>query len=157
MATDIQAMLSGLLSGASEKLDPAQLKTALAPLLDVAGQTGGLQGMLEKLQANGMSEQVNSWLGQGANLAASPEQIAAALGPDKLKAAAEQAGTSATELAGQLSAMLPTLVDKLSPAGQLPGAAGLSDLLSKVPGSEQVTGLLSGLLGGGGGGSTPSA
>jgi len=156
MATDIQAMLSGLLSGASEKLDPAQLKTALTPLLDVANQTGGLPGMLEKLQANGMSEQVNSWLGQGANLAASPDQIMAALGPDKIKAAAEQAGTSATELAGQLSAMLPTLVDKLSPAGQLPGASNLTDLLSKVPGSEQVTGLLSGLLGGGGS-STPSA
>ena len=157
MANDPAAMLQQLLGSASSALDPSKLQGMLAPMLDLIQQNGGLQDLLSKLQAGGLGQQVQSWLGQGANMAADPSQITAALGPDQLKAAAEKAGMSAQDFAGGLAQTLPGLVDKLSPSGQLPGAANVGEVLGKIPGGEQLSGLLGGLLGGGSGGSTPSA
>ena len=100
---------------------------------------------------------MQSWLGQGANLAANPQQLTEVLNPESLKAAADKAGASAQDVAGELSSVLPGLVDKLSPSGQLPGAANLGDALGKIPGGEQLSGLLGPLLGGASGGGAGTA
>ncbi len=157
MASDPAAMLQQLLGSAGSALDPSKLQGMLQPMVDLIQQNGGLQDLLGKLQANGLGEQVQSWVGQGANLTADPSQIAQALGPEQLKASAEKAGMSAQEFASGLAQTLPGIVDKLSPSGQLPGAGNIGDVLSKIPGGEQLSGLLGGLLGGGSTGSTPSA
>ncbi|TXH40820.1 MAG: DUF937 domain-containing protein [Actinobacteria bacterium] len=158
MATnDLSAMLNQLLSGAGGSIDTSKLQQNLQPLLDLIQQNGGLQALIEKLQASGLGDQVQSWLGQGANLAANPQQLTEVLNPESLKAAADKAGASAQDVAGELSSVLPGLVDKLSPSGQLPGAANLGDALGKIPGGEQLSGLLGPLLGGASGGGAGTA
>lgn len=102
---------------------------------------GGLAGLLQQLQAGGLGDQVQSWISTGANLPVSGSQIGGALGGagGLLAQLAQQAGVSHAEAGDQLSQLLPQIVDRLTPNGQLPqgGAGGLGD----------IAGMLGGLLG----------
>ncbi|MDQ1247952.1 MAG: hypothetical protein QG597_2324 [Actinomycetota bacterium] len=157
MATDPTAMLQQLLGSASGAVDLSKIQGMIQPAMDMITQSGGLQGLLAKLQEGGLGEQVQSWLGQGPTLPVSPDQLTSALGPEQLKAAAEKAGVSAQELAGGMSTLLPGLVSGLSSGGSLPGVGNVSELAAKLPGGEQLTGLLGSLLGGASGTPTPPA
>ncbi|WIT11505.1 YidB family protein [Paucibacter sediminis] len=98
-------------------------------------QQGGLAGILQQLQAGGLGEQVQSWIGTGANLPVSADQLSAALGgSDALSQLASQAGVSHAEAGAQLSQWLPQIVDKLSPNGQLPDSGDLGAMLGQLLG-----------------------
>jgi uncharacterized protein YidB (DUF937 family) len=103
-------------------------------VLDMLGQGGGLGGLVQAFQQNGLGNLVDSWVGTGQNLPASPGQIQQALGP-KVQELAQQHGMSADAVSQALSQFLPGLVDHLTPNGQLPqGGAetGLAALRSKL-------------------------
>jgi len=112
----------------------ALLKLVMGLLADngQGGAGGGLGGLLQQLQQAGLGDQVNSWVGTGQNLPVSAEQLQGAFGADRMSQMAEQMGLSTGDLGAQLSQMLPQVVDKLTPNGQLPegglGAGGLGDL-----------------------------
>ncbi len=101
-------------------------------------QHGGLTGLVSQLQQGGLGDIVNSWVGTGQNLPVSGEQLHQALGQEGglLQQLTQGSGLSTQDIAGQLSHLLPGLVDKLTPGGQ-------------VPASSDLGGLLAGLLGGG--------
>lgn len=105
---------------------PAALLQALVGLL----QGGGLQSLLQSLQQKGLGNLAASWIGTGANLPISPEQVTQVLGPDTLGKLAGQAGLDPAAAARHLSSMLPGLVDSLSPGGKLPDAGALQGALS---------------------------
>src|SRR5215475_4690412 len=84
------------------------------------GLLGGLGGLLNKFQQNGLGDQINSWIGPGENKQVAPTQLGPALGPDVLKQLAQRSGMSEQELLAQLSKILPNVVDKLTPNGRLP-------------------------------------
>jgi len=145
----INETLSGLF-GSGGKVDVQQM---LGPVTEMISSTpGGIQGLLDQLRSSGLSEQVSSWVGTGENAKVDPSKLTAALGPEKVQALAQQAGVSAEQAASSLSAILPQMVDKLSPGGSIPGVEQASEMAKRIPGaeaaSEQVSGLLSGLLGG---------
>jgi uncharacterized protein YidB (DUF937 family) len=100
-------------------------------------QTGGISGLMQSFQSKGLGDIVASWIGNGANLPISAEQIQSALGHGPLQALAQQAGVGAPDIAQTLSTQLPGLIDKLTPNGQLPQG----DMLS------QGLGMLKGLMG----------
>ena len=81
---------------------------------------GGLAGLIQAFQKNGVGEIVNSWVGTGSNLPISPAQVQQGLGGDLLKQLAAQAGLSSEAASGQLANLLPGLIDKLTPDGKLP-------------------------------------
>jgi uncharacterized protein YidB (DUF937 family) len=89
---------------------------------------GGLGDLLAAFERNGMGEQVQSWVGTGSNLPLAPEQLQQALGGDMLDGLARQAGVSPAEAGSGLAELLPQLIDRLTPDGQLPQAGGLGDL-----------------------------
>jgi uncharacterized protein YidB (DUF937 family) len=116
----------------------------IAGLLANGSAHGGLAGLLQQLQAGGLGEQVQSWISTGSNLPVSGSQLGSALGGaggagGLLGQLAQQAGVSHAEAGDQLSQLLPQIVDRLTPHGQLPqgGAGGLGD----------IAGMLGGLLG----------
>ncbi|HNV25008.1 MAG TPA: YidB family protein [Nitrospira sp.] len=96
------------------------LMQALVGLLGQNSHVGGLSGLIQAFQKNGLSDIVNSWVGTGKNLPISPEQIQQGLGGDLLKQLAAQAGLSTEAAGGQLASLLPGLIDKLTPGGKVP-------------------------------------
>lgn len=91
-----------------------------------AGGLGGLGGLLQRFQGAGLGDAVASWLGNGPNAPVSPDQVRSALGDGPLRTLADHAGLGEDEAAGHLSTLLPQLIDKLTPNGQLP-ANGLHE------------------------------
>jgi uncharacterized protein YidB (DUF937 family) len=85
---------------------------------------------VQTLQKNGLADIVNSWVGTGANLPVSPQQIQQGLGSDLLKQLAAKAGISPEVAGSQLAALLPGLVDKLTPEGRIPDGKLLEQGLS---------------------------
>ncbi len=83
-------------------------------------QTGGVSGLVEKLSGKGLGDIVNSWVSTGKNLPISPQQIQNALGPDMIKQLASKLGVNTDQASKQLSNILPKVVDKLTPNGQIP-------------------------------------
>ena len=96
------------------------LMQALVGLLGQNSHVGGLSGLIQAFQKNGLNDIVNSWVGTGKNLPISPEQIQQGLGGDLLKQLAAQAGLSTEAAGGQLASLLPGLIDKLTPGGKVP-------------------------------------
>jgi uncharacterized protein YidB (DUF937 family) len=105
----------------------AELLRMVLGMLANDGQGGGLAGLMQKFQAAGLGEQMNSWVGTGQNLPVSAEQLGSVLGPDQMGQMAERMGLSTGDLGTQLSQLLPQAVDQFTPGGQLP-AGGLGDL-----------------------------
>jgi uncharacterized protein YidB (DUF937 family) len=104
------------------------------------GGAGGLGGLVEQFARHGMGDIAKSWVGPGQNLPISPDQLGKVLGNDTLGNMASQLGMNQGDLLGQLAHMLPQVVDKLTPHGQIPQGDihGMGD---------QLGGLLGGLLG----------
>jgi uncharacterized protein YidB (DUF937 family) len=98
---------------------------------------GGLQQLISSFQQKGLGDIVGSWISTGANKPISPDQIQQALGPDQLGSLSRQTGLDLGALTSQLSSVLPGLVDKLTPDGNVPAPGALQDRLG---------GLMKGLL-----------
>ncbi len=122
--------VGGMLGGSSNQ-NP--LLQALTGLLGQNSSVGGLGGLVQTLQKNGLSEIVNSWVGTGKNLPVTPQQIQQGLGSDLLKQLATKAGISPEAAGTQLAGLLPDLVDKLTPTGKIE-AGGLDQLLKMFQG-----------------------
>jgi uncharacterized protein YidB (DUF937 family) len=112
------------------------MTNVLGGLLADHGELGGLGGLLEKFKQGGMGDQVNSWIGNGENLPISAEQISQILGSDMVRNIASQLGIDPDQAAQQLSAMLPGLIDKLTPNGAVPegGLGNPVDLMGMLGG-----------------------
>jgi uncharacterized protein YidB (DUF937 family) len=123
-----------------------------------AGGLGGLGGLVAKMQQSGLGDVVGSWVGTGQNMPVQPEQLGQALGQDTISSMAGQLGMNNNDLLGQLSQMLPQVVDKLTPQGQVP-QGDLSSILGgllggaqggqggQAPGMGDLAGMLGSLLG----------
>lgn len=115
------------------------LLTALVGMLaqgQQAGGLGGLGGLIAKMQQGGLGDVAASWVGTGQNQPISPDQLGGVLGGDVVGGLARQLGMDHGDVLGQLSQMLPQVVDKLTPQGQVPQG--------------DIGGLLGSLMGGGG-------
>ena len=136
---------------ASGGLDPQML---MGIVMTLVNQAGGLQGLLAKLQAGGLGEASRSWVGTGANEPVAPDQLGSALGPDLMAMIARQMGGNTQQASSTMAELLPDLIDRLTPQGQLPadnGLGGLGALLGggggHGPGAVDLVGMLGGWMG----------
>ena len=109
------------------------LLQAVAGLLGKDSSLGGLAGLVQAFQKNGLGEIVNSWVSTGRNLPVTPSQIEQGLGGDLLSQLASKAGLSSGAASSQLTSLLPDLVDKLTPNGKIEDG-GLEKLLKFMQG-----------------------
>lgn len=84
------------------------------------GQGGGLQGILQSFESQGLGHIISSWVGTGANKPISPDQVEQGLGSERLSQIADHSGMSVEDTKSGLAQILPTLIDKLTPNGQIP-------------------------------------
>ncbi len=92
----------------------------------------GFNNLLSSLTNNGLAEQVKSWIGTGANNPVSGQQVADALGPDKMDQLAQSTGLTHSEVADHLAQQLPTVVDNLTPAGAVPDQSNFEDVAGRL-------------------------
>ncbi len=95
-------------------------------------QGGGLADLVKSFTNSGLGDIVGSWVGTGANLPVSAQQIQQAFGTEQLRRLGEQHGLRPDAVASQLAQLLPGLVDKLTPGGKLPDAQTLQALLKSL-------------------------
>lgn len=98
--------------------------------LQLMQQQGGLGGLVKHLQGAGLGQQVGSWVGTGANADVDAGQLGQALGGSGLGALAQQFGLSPADAGSGLAKLLPELVDRFTPNGEVPTDA--NDMISQL-------------------------
>ena len=101
-------------------------------LISMLSQPGALGRLTSAFQQHGLANILQSWLGTGTNLPISPAQLTQVLGAGAVNDMAGKAGVAAPEAASTLAALLPQVIDKISPSGQAPAAGELPSLLGAV-------------------------
>jgi len=122
----LAGQLLGQISGGN------QYSTLLPHVLQLlqGNQAGsGIQSLIQNFNNGGLGDVISSWVGTGSNLPISASQLQNVLGSDTISRLASQSGLSTDTVQSQLAHLLPQVVDKLTPNGQLPAGG---DLLSNL-------------------------
>ena len=96
---------------------------------DLLKGQGGVGGLVEQFAKHGLGDAVGSWIGTGANLNITPDQIQAVLGSGPIADFAAKLGVSPAQASETLAGLLPEAVDRLTPGGDASAAEGLLDSL----------------------------
>lgn len=138
----LDSVLGAALGGGGQGGGQADLLNMVVGMLAGGGQPGGaggggLGGLIEQFQRSGLGDVVGSWVSTGQNLPISPDQLGQVLGSDQIAGMASKLGIDQSALLGQLSHMLPQVVDHLTPNGQVPaqidaGGLDLGGLLGSL-------------------------
>jgi uncharacterized protein YidB (DUF937 family) len=137
----LDSILGAVMGGNAQNQNSGQVALINAVIQMIAnknvdsGASGGLGGLIGALTQGGLGNVAGSWIGTGENQSVSAEQIQSALGNDSgglLARLAQQAGMSNDDAASGLSQILPGLVDKLTPDGQIPQQDSLENMLGAL-------------------------
>lgn len=121
--------VTGSVAGAAEgSATPAGAAAPVAPAMSGAlvqeavgmltqGGAGGLQDLVKQFEGQGLGHVIGSWLGSGENLPISGAQLQGVLGPQRLAEMAQRLGLPPEAAASTLAAVLPAVVDRLTPQG----------------------------------------
>jgi uncharacterized protein YidB (DUF937 family) len=114
--------VSSLLGGSSNPMAASLLQM-------IQSQPGGLQGLVQSFHDKGLGAIASSWVGTGQNMPISADQIHAVLGSDQVKALAAKAGISPDAAGSAIAQLLPGIIDKLTPNGQVPAHSNVMDMV----------------------------
>jgi len=118
----LDGILGSLLGGAGSGMQGGM--QAQNPLLQVAlqilQQNGGIEGVLDKFRQGGYGDQAASWQSTGQNIPISGAALQEVLGSGAIGQIAQQLGLSHGETAGGLAQMLPDVIDRMTPQGDVP-------------------------------------
>jgi uncharacterized protein YidB (DUF937 family) len=107
----------GLLDGLIGGMVGAEMVTVVNGLIE---KHGGVQGVVNQLQSQGLGATVNSWINDGPNAPVTAAHMQQAFGEQTLNDLAAKSGLTPAELAAKLAQVLPHAVDALTPDGVLP-------------------------------------
>jgi uncharacterized protein YidB (DUF937 family) len=133
-------LLGGLLGGGSGGsggtkaggVDMGALVGALAPVVIGMIKSGGLQKVVQGFQQKGMGAQADSWVSTGGNAQVSGSDMRVGLGDDEVRQFAQEAGIPEDEAADVLAAVVPQVVNGLTPDGRVPSDDELEALLRQL-------------------------
>jgi uncharacterized protein YidB (DUF937 family) len=98
----------------------------LAVVQMLASHEGGIAGLLQKFQANGLGDTAQSWISNGENQPVSGDMIHQVLGSDIVRQIAEKTGLPLDQASNLIAEHLPQVVDGLTPNGQVePGESSI--------------------------------
>jgi uncharacterized protein YidB (DUF937 family) len=97
-------------------------------------QTGGLSGLVQMFKDKGIGDAMSSWISTGKNLPVSAEQIKQALGADQIQQISNNVGVSQEEASKGLAGLLPEIIDKLTPDGEVPESNMITQGLNMLKG-----------------------
>ena len=111
------------LMGSGASGEHANMAGAVMEMLQ-GGQGGGLSGLVQAFNNKGLGDIASSWVGTGQNQPVSAEQVQSVLGNEYVQQLASKVGLTPDRAGSVLAGLLPVIVDKLTPNGQLPAASG---------------------------------
>ncbi len=106
---------------AAQSLAAGQTPDLVRGFLDQLQEHGGIDGLIQRFQEQDLGDVIASWISNGPNLPITPEQLARVFDSDQLRELSRQAGVAMAGLPEAVTALLPTLVDRLTPDGEVPG------------------------------------
>ena len=106
------------IKGALGQVEASALPTVINAVL-AQTQYHDLNGLVVALEQGGLGPQVKSWLGNGANMPITAEQLKAVLGNAQVQEFARHLGLPVDETLKLMAQYLPDIVDKASPNGTL--------------------------------------
>src|SRR5215470_6151013 len=104
---------------------------ALGAIMDYINspQVGGLSGLQQMFHNQGLGGLISSWIGTGQNMPISQDQLQSVLHGEALQNVAARAGIDPSQLTNMMSQLLPHVVDKLTPDGQVPDSGALAQMM----------------------------
>jgi uncharacterized protein YidB (DUF937 family) len=122
----LEEAFMGLLDDIANKMAADSANPLASHLMEmIHNQPGGLSGLLQNFHDKGLGELVTSWVGTGQNLPISADQIQHVLGSEQVQQLAAKLGIPSGVVSSQLAQLLPTVVDKLTPSGEVPNQSSL--------------------------------
>ena len=116
----LDGLLGSLMGGMTGDGTGGKQSPMVLMALQLLQQNGGLQGVLAKFQQAGYGAQANSWVSTGQNQPINADVLSQVLGHGQLGQIAQQLGMSHGDAAGGLASLLPQMIDKMTPQGQVP-------------------------------------
>ena len=150
-----QGGLGGILSSVLGQLGGQQQRTAagasgtqslliavLPLVLAWIQKQGGLQGALDKLKGQGLTSQVDDWVstGPGEKAHVGAEQVQSLFDDADVEQVAQQTQAPKQDIYNAISAVLPQIIDSLTPQGEQTSKQEANDDI------QQVMNLVSGFL-----------
>jgi uncharacterized protein YidB (DUF937 family) len=108
------SLLGSLLGGLSGN----QQSSLMSSVAGLVGQSGGIEGLMQKFGGHGLGDLVKGWVSTGPNPPATPQHVEQVFGAQQLDQMAAQTGIDRSQIASHVAQILPQLVDKLTPQGQ---------------------------------------
>ena len=93
------------------------------------GGGGGLADVIGAFNKSGLGNVMSQWISTGPNPPISGDQLTQVLGSDVISQVAQKAGLGHADASSALAAVLPGLIDHLTPNGQVPDAGSLQSAL----------------------------
>jgi len=115
----LDGLLGSLMGGMTGDGTGGKQSPLVLMALQLLQQNGGLQGVLAKFQQAGYGAQADSWVSTGQNQPINADVLSQVLGHGQLGQIAQQLGMSHGDAAGGLASLLPQLIDKMTPQGQV--------------------------------------
>jgi len=123
------ALRSG--SSASGDQTSALLRIALESL-GGDDPDAGIEGLSRRFQQGGQADVFSSWVGTGSNQSIGPDILAQVLKGHPIGEAPQRAGLGGAAGAAILAQLLPALIDKLTPNGQVPERSQLREMSNQL-------------------------
>lgn len=104
----------------------------LQQLIAMLSKPGALGNLTSAFQGAGLGNVLQSWLGSGQNLPISADQVKQVLGSGAVASLAKSVGIGESDASSALAGLLPQVIDKLSPGGDLPAGGDLGGALASL-------------------------
>jgi uncharacterized protein YidB (DUF937 family) len=95
-------------------------------------QHGGISGIVQKFEAQGLGAQAQQWVNNGPNPPITGDHVQQVFGSNTVQQIADRLGVHPGAAAGGLAALLPLVIDKLTPNGQNVSGADLENNIANL-------------------------
>ncbi len=114
--------MGSILGGGLGAMLPTLLPAVLGMLGAKSGAAGqsGVHQLVDTMHAKGLGDVAGSWVGTGANQPITASQVEQVLTPEQLAQLAAASGLPADQVTQGVAAVLPSVVNTLTPDGSLP-------------------------------------
>ncbi len=123
-ASDLGGLLGGLLGGTAHQprggINKSTLLLALLPIvLGYIQKNGGLSGVLNKFNQNGLANKAQSFVNTGGNEPMSSDEIQHLFDQSEIQDICRQTGASEGEVCQGIAELLPQVMNELTPNGNV--------------------------------------